>query len=143
MRPKEEWCQQEIDCSDPPKGVTCIPDICALNSSNIECKAIYAKPGLKQSQYSIIQYIMLGCIVLVLLLVIAKQCGWIGGVKIPETVEEEQEIEEKKIFNTAENFTEAQVAIEHLLWQIYEHEQNLDMNKKYEKDIHKTDYYDD
>ena len=73
---------------------------------------------------------------------ILQQLGIVGNVKLPP-IDEEEELEEKKIFNTAENLREAQVAIEHLLWQIYKYEQNLDINKKYEKQIHNDDYYDD
>eukprot|EP01083_Nonionella_stella_P006252 18185_1 len=143
LSPLETWCSEDIDCADPSVGQTCVVDECVLNSSREHCKPLFVQKRRQESGWTVYQYLMIAVVSLVLIVMILRFCGCFERKKEEEEVDSEDETEERKIFNTAANFEEAQVAIENLLWQIYEHEQNLDINKKYQKDIHRKNYYDD
>ena len=145
LNPSQEWCDiDDIDCRDPRVGQTCIIDPCILNSSHTDCQPLYAKIKEKQSGLIWWQWLMIVIVIIVLLIIFLKFCGCFDKKeKEEEELESDEEIEEKKIFNTKENFNEAQIAIEKLLEQIYKHEQNLDLNKKYEKDVMIKNYYHD
>lgn len=119
-KPQMDWCpQSSIDCSNPPEGMTCFPDQCVLDPKKKECNPLYI--WNVESGYGFKQYAIFASVGLLVIYIILRQIGCLGNPQLP-TIDEEKEIQEKRIFNTAENLREAQVAIENLLWQIYRYE---------------------
>jgi hypothetical protein len=109
------------------------------------CLPLTIQPLTEQNSFNILKYMILFCIVVLLTLVVLHECGCLTKVEIPELMDDDSSAttEEKKIFNTAENLREAQIAIEHLLFQIKHHERNLDIHRQFKNDVHRKDaYYD-
>ena len=119
----QPWCPDEIDCTDPPFGQTCVVDECVLDSNQPLCKPLKVKEfDGPRTGYTKNEYIMISIIAVFVLWNLMQFFGVFNLCKKKEEESEDSSEETQEIFNTARNMKHAEVAIEALLWQIREFE---------------------